>query len=138
MERWVLHSNELIIVIIIFGAIGAVAIPKYLNLSAQNSLNEARLVCGHLRDSIDYLHTDYLIDGTDYDVNEVIGKTLLAGGVNLTNNLNTLTYVSKSRNYTWTYIPRNDIWPAYLTETAVLHSRNFCYIITEMKFYYPS
>ncbi len=108
--------NELIIVIIIFGAIGAVAIPKYLNLSARNSLNEARLVCGSLRDTIDGLHTDYLIDGKDYNAEVVIGSTLLASGVTVTNKLNSLTFVSRSRDYSWTYIPRNGIWPAYITE----------------------
>ncbi len=110
--------NELIIVIIIFGAIGAVAIPEYLNLAAKNSLNEARLVCGNLRYTIDGLHSDYLIDGKDYDAEAVIGGTFLAGGVTVTNKLNSLTFVSRSRNYSWTYIPRNGIWPAYLTEDS--------------------
>jgi len=110
--------NELLIVIFIFGALAAVAIPKYLNLSAQNSLYEARLVCGNLRATIDCLHTDYLIDGTDYDVDAVIESALSTGGVTVTNNLNTLTYVTRSRNYKWTYIPRNGMWPAYLTEDS--------------------
>jgi type II secretory pathway pseudopilin PulG len=110
--------NELLIVIFIFGALGAVAIPKYLNLSAQNSLNEARLVCGSLRDTIDGLHSDYLIDGKDYNAEAVIGSTLLAGGVAVTNKLNSLTYVSRSRNFSWTYVPRNGVWPAYLTEDS--------------------
>jgi type II secretory pathway pseudopilin PulG len=108
--------NELIIVIIIFGALGAVTIPKYLNLSAKASLSEARLVCVDLNDTIDVLHTDYLIDGTDYDADSVIENTLLARGVTVSNKSNTYTFVSRSRNYTWTYIPRNGVWPAYLTE----------------------
>ncbi len=110
--------NELIIVIIIFGALGAVTIPKYLNLSAIASLSAARLVCVDLSDTIDFLHTDYLIDGTDYDSDSVIQNTLLARGVTVTNNLNTYTFVSRSRNYTWTYFPRNGVWPAYLTEDS--------------------
>jgi type II secretory pathway pseudopilin PulG len=110
--------NELLIVIFIFGALGAVAIPKFLNLSAQNSLYEARLVCGNLRGTIDCLHTDYLIDGTDYDADALIGSALLAGGITVTNNRNTLTFISRSRNYEWTYIPRNGMWPAYLTEDS--------------------
>ncbi len=108
--------NELVIVIIIFGAIGAVAIPKYLNLSARVSLSEARLVCMDLRGTIDNLHADYLIDGTDYDAETVIGNTLLAEGVTVINNVDSLTFVSRSRNYTWSYVPRNGIWPAHLTE----------------------
>ncbi len=110
--------NELIILVLIFGALGAVAIPEYLNLSARTGLSEARLVCGNLRSTIDSLHSDYLIDGTDYDADAVIGNTLLAGGVKVTNNLNTFTFVSRSRNYAWTFIPRNGIWPAYLTEDS--------------------
>ncbi len=87
-------------------------------MTAKSSLCEARLVCGNLRDTIDYLHTDYLIDGTDYDADAVIGSILLAGSDTVTNDVNTLTFVSQSRNYRWTYIPRNGIWPAYLTEDS--------------------
>ncbi len=110
--------NELIIVIIIFGAIGAVVIPKYLNLSAQASLSTARLVCEDLKDTIDYLHADYVIDGSDYNADSVIGNTSLAKGVTVTNDFNTFTFVSRTRSYTWTFIPRNGEWPAYLTENS--------------------
>ncbi len=110
--------NELIIVIIIFGAIGAVAIPEYLDLTARVSLSEARLVCEDLRDAIDYLHADYVLDGSDYDADSVIGNTSLARGDTVTNNLNTFTFVSGSSNYTWTYIPRNGEWPAFLSEDS--------------------
>lgn len=96
---------ELIIVIVILGILAAVAVPRFLNLSAEAERGVARGVTSALRGSITVLHSRLLLDSTQaYDATSVvngvdtIGFTLAVAGANTI----TATF-DNSGPYTWTY-----------------------------------
>ena len=94
---------ELIIVIVIMGIISAVAIPRFVNLSAIARLDTARAVGAAISGTIQAEHADFLINADTYDADEVLAATQFSGGVTVTNAANTLTFVSGPDTFTWTY-----------------------------------
>ena len=72
---------ELIMVIVILGIISAVAIPKFLSLSDSAKLSSARGVGSAVSGSIMAVHADFLINGTDYDLADVLSGTAFTGGI---------------------------------------------------------
>ena len=110
---------ELIIVIVILGIIGGVAIPKFLGLSDKARTSTARGASGAMSSSIAARHSNYLLSGTAYTATDVINDTLFASGVNTpTASGNVINLISGSRTYTWTYTPRSGVDSAYLTEDS--------------------
>ncbi|MCP4269125.1 MAG: prepilin-type N-terminal cleavage/methylation domain-containing protein [Candidatus Brocadiaceae bacterium] len=109
---------ELIIVIVVLGVLASVAIPQFVGLTDDARLSAARGVGGSMNSSVVVLHTDWLVNGNDYDVDDVIANTVFAGGVTVTNAGNILTFSSGPNDYTWTYNPRVDTFSGYITELA--------------------
>ncbi len=72
---------ELIMVIVIIGIISAVAIPKYINLSASAKLSTARGVGSTISATIQAEHSDYLINATTYTMADVLSGTSFTGGL---------------------------------------------------------
>ncbi len=92
-------------VIVIIGIISAVAIPRFVGLSASARLSAARGVGAAISGTIQAEHADFLINGDTYDADEVLAATTFSGGASVTNASNTLTYVTGPDTYTWTYSP---------------------------------
>ncbi len=110
--------TELIIVIIILGVIASVAIPKFTGLSNEARISVARGVGANVSSSISILHSNWLVSGVGYGVDDVIANTQFSGGVSVTNLDDILTFVSGPRIYTWTYHPRNDEVAGFITEDS--------------------
>ncbi len=72
---------ELIMVIVILGIISAVAIPKFLSLSDSAKLSAARGVGSAISSSIQAEHSDFLINGTAYTLDDVLAGTSFTGGI---------------------------------------------------------
>jgi prepilin-type N-terminal cleavage/methylation domain-containing protein len=72
---------ELIMVIVILGIISAVAIPKFLSLSDSAKLSAARGVGGALGSSISAEHSDYLINGNAYNLDDILSSTAFTSGI---------------------------------------------------------
>ncbi len=72
---------ELIMVIIILGILSSVAMPKFVSLSNPAKLSAARGVGGAVRSSISSIHSDYLINGTAYDLDDVLSQTAFTSGI---------------------------------------------------------
>ncbi|MHC4267003.1 MAG: prepilin-type N-terminal cleavage/methylation domain-containing protein [Planctomycetota bacterium] len=110
---------ELVIVIIILGIIGGVAVPGFVRLTDEARTSAARAVGGALSSSIAAKHADYLVRGNDYTATDVINDTLLEGGIStpaVAGNL--ITLISGTKTYTWNYTPRSGVDTAYLTENS--------------------
>ncbi len=115
---------ELIIVIVILGIIAGVAIPKFIGLSGSARTAAARGVGGALSSTISSMHANYLLNTTNYNINNVVTNTDFAGGlttsnfsyaVNATNGFDvTLNY--GGTNFNWHYVPRSSDSSAYLVE----------------------
>lgn len=65
---------ELVMVIIILGILAAVVAPKLINLEADSKLAFAKGLTGIFKSQITMLHSQYLLSGTTYDANTVIGS----------------------------------------------------------------
>jgi prepilin-type N-terminal cleavage/methylation domain-containing protein len=109
---------ELIIVIVILGIISSVAMPKFIGLSDDARFSSARGVGGAMSASITTLHTDFLINGNDYDVDDVIANTVFGGGVTVGNAANVITFSSGGKNYVWDYADKVDTFSGFLTEDS--------------------
>lgn len=112
---------ELIIVIVILGIIAGVAIPKFIGLSVSAKDAAARGVGGALSSSTTSMHANYLINGTDYNANNVVGNTQFAGGITSANFTVTDTSITcnyKGGNYVWVYTARSGDVSGYLTENT--------------------
>ena len=72
---------ELIMVIVILGIISAVAIPKFLSLSDSAKLSAARGIGGAISGTISAEHSDYLMNGSEYLVVDLLSNTAFAGGI---------------------------------------------------------
>ncbi len=72
---------ELIMVIVILGIISAVAIPRFLSLGDSARLASARGVASAVNASIQSEHADLLINGTSYDLADVLSGTSFSGGI---------------------------------------------------------
>ncbi|TMH28567.1 MAG: prepilin-type N-terminal cleavage/methylation domain-containing protein [Betaproteobacteria bacterium] len=71
---------ELVLVIIILGILGAVAVPRYLDLSADASAASRSGVVGGLNTAVQIVHGRWLAKGS--------GPVLLDGGPSITTNTN--------------------------------------------------
>ena len=109
---------ELIMVIVIIGIISAVAIPKFVGLSASARLSAARGVGAAISGTIQAEHADFLINGDAYDADEVLANTTFSGGASVTNASNTLTYVTGPTTFTWTYTDNVGDTTASIAETS--------------------
>lgn len=95
---------ELIIVIVILGILAAVAVPRFLNLTADAERGTARGLTAALRGSIQIRHSQFLLGGTDYDATSVVlgvdspNITLTVSGTAII----TATFVG-GNGYTWAY-----------------------------------
>jgi MSHA pilin protein MshA len=127
---------ELIMVIVILGIISAVAIPKFLSLSDSAKLSAARGVGGAIASSISAEHSDYLINGNTYDLDDVLSSTAFTSGITYQTTPTAspaageiscdaagasgdaihLNY--KNSTFEWTYTPRNGDTPGLITETT--------------------
>ncbi len=72
---------ELIMVIVIIGIISAVAVPRFLSLAGSARLGSARGVGGAINGSIQSEHAEWLINGQDYDLADVLSSTNFTGGI---------------------------------------------------------
>lgn len=94
---------ELIIVIVILGIIAAVAIPRFLNLTADAERGTARGLTAALRGSIQIRHSQFLLAGTDYDAASVT-TGVDSPNITLDNGAAVITATFVSGNaYTWIY-----------------------------------
>ncbi len=126
---------ELIIVIVILGIIGAVAIPKFIGLSGTAKLAAARGVGGALSSTIVSLHANYLIKGTDdskYSGADLLANTSFSGGITyVTDSIadasgeiafrppdNEIMLNYKGDIFRWDYSPQNNETAAYITEVT--------------------
>jgi MSHA pilin protein MshA len=124
---------ELIMVIVILGIISAVAIPKFLSLSDSAKLSSARGVGGAIASSISAEHADFLINGTPYDLADVLSATAFTSGITYNTTVGApakgeITEVTADASlalnigndvFTWDWaIPVGDT-PALLTEKAL-------------------
>ncbi len=120
---------ELIIVVVILGIISGVAIPKYLNLVASAKISTARGLGAAISSTIAAEHADYLVNGNDYTLSDVLGNTQFSGGVTYNSasgsspgsgeisfSGNTIYLNYKSRNFTWTHTDRSGDTSSYITE----------------------
>jgi len=109
---------ELIMVIVIIGIISAVAIPRFVGLSASARLSTARGIGAALSGTIQAEHADFLINADAYDVTEVVNNTTLAGGATVSVAGQVITYVSGPSTFTWTYADNVGDTTATITETS--------------------
>lgn len=72
---------ELIMVIVIIGIISAVAIPRFIGLSDEARLSSARGVAAAINGTIQAEHSDLLINGNTYDLDDVLLGTTFGGGI---------------------------------------------------------
>ena len=120
---------ELIIVIVILGIISGVAIPKYLNLVTSAKVAAARGIGSAISSTISAEHADYLVNGSDYTLSDVLGNIQFSGGVaynsasgsspgsgEVSFSGNTMYLNYKNRNFTWTYTDRSGGASSYITE----------------------
>ncbi len=127
---------ELIMVIVILGIISAVAIPKFLSLSDSAKLSAARGVGGAISSSISAEHSDWLINGSSYDLDDVLSATAFTSGITYQTTPTAtpaageisadaagaggdaihLNY--KNSLFEWTYTVRSGDTPGLLTETT--------------------
>ena len=114
---------ELIIVIVILGIIAGVAIPKFIGLAAKARTGAARGVGGALSSSITSLHSDYLLNQTDYSLTDVVGNSTFSGGISAANfdtttNAGNVIMNYKGTDFEWNYTARSGEAPGFLTETG--------------------
>ncbi len=107
---------ELIIVIVILGVLASVAIPQFVGLTDDARLSAARGVGGSLNASAVVLHTDWLVNGNNYDADDVIANTVFTGGITVNNAANVLTFTSGPNDYRWDYHDRVGTFSGYVTE----------------------
>ena len=126
---------ELIMVIVILGIISAVAIPKFLSLSDSAKLSAARGVASAVNGSITAAHSDFLISGTTYNLDDVLSATAFTSGItyagvkatpasgeiscNAAGSAGTSILLNyKNSNFVWTYTPRSNDTPGLTAETT--------------------
>ena len=109
---------ELIMVIVIIGIISAVAIPRFVGLSASARLSTARGIGAALSGTIQAEHADFLINADAYDVTEVVNNTSLSGGATVSVAGQVITFVSGPSTFTWTYADNVGDTTATITETS--------------------
>mgnify|MGYP000654543234 CR=1 FL=1 len=111
---------ELIIVIVILGIISAVAVPTFMNLSTSAKISLARGIGSAISSSIASENADYLVNGNDYTLSDVLDSTHFAGGVTYNSasgsspgsgeisfSGSTIYLNYKNRDFTWTHTDRS-------------------------------
>ncbi|MHC4269228.1 MAG: prepilin-type N-terminal cleavage/methylation domain-containing protein [Planctomycetota bacterium] len=109
---------ELIIVIVILGIIGAVAVPKFIGLSDEARLSAARGIGGAISGTIASKHADFLLNGTVYTGASVLADTSFAGGAQVSFADPTFTYTSGAKTYTWAYTGNVGDITAFISENS--------------------
>ncbi|MGR3302913.1 MAG: prepilin-type N-terminal cleavage/methylation domain-containing protein [Candidatus Scalindua sp.] len=109
---------ELIIVIVILGIIAGVAIPKFIGLSGSARVSAARGVGAAISGTISARHADYLINANTYTAQDVLDDTAFTGGVSVSNDANTLTFVSGPTTFTWAYTDQSGDTAAFIAEAT--------------------
>jgi len=99
---------ELIIIIVIIGILAAVAIPKYIDLTADAANGTARGVLGGLRSQNSLMFSTQLVRGTAgaFSMNDIV--TNMAGGLQgltYTYAATTIILTVGGYNYTYTLTP---------------------------------
>ncbi|MHC4269229.1 MAG: prepilin-type N-terminal cleavage/methylation domain-containing protein [Planctomycetota bacterium] len=112
---------ELIIVIVILGIISSVAVPKFIGLSDDAKLSSARGAGGSISASITYLHTQWLVYGTPYAVDDVLNSVHIDGGSTVSNVGNVITFTSGGDDYVWNYTDQVNAASGFITEDSTSH-----------------
>ena len=97
---------ELIVIIVIIGILAAVAIPRYLDLTAQAADATARGVLAGLRSANSIVFADRLIKGTTatYTMNAIVTGAVIQG-VSFTYDATNFTMTAGGNVYTFTLAP---------------------------------
>jgi prepilin-type N-terminal cleavage/methylation domain-containing protein len=97
---------ELIVIIVIVGILAAVAIPRYLDLTADASNATARGVLAGLRSANSIVFADRLVKGTiaTYTMTVIVTNAVIQG-VSYTYNTTNFTMTAGGRVYTFTIAP---------------------------------
>ncbi len=119
---------DIIVIVAVLGVI-AVAMPKYpLDRRIPIEISGARGVGSALKSTITNKHGNYLINGTEYTISDVLADTQYFGGITATTDSpadgqigysgNVIRLNYKNKIYEWDYIPRNGDTPAYMVENS--------------------
>jgi len=97
---------ELVIIIVIIGILAAVAIPRYLDLTAEAANATARGVLAGLRSANSLVFADRLIKGTtaSYTMDIIVNNAVLQG-ITYTFNTTNFTMTAGGNVYTFTLSP---------------------------------
>lgn len=108
---------ELIVIIVIIGILAAVAIPRYLDLTAEAANGTARGVLGALRSQNALLFSQRLIGGTTgtYTMLSIANNVGELKGFSWTAGTNTFVMTAGGRVYTFTLSPMPNVPTAYGT-----------------------
>jgi MSHA pilin protein MshA len=100
---------ELIVIIVIIGILAAVAIPKYIDLTAAAANGTARGILGGLRSTNSLVFASRLINSstTAYDWTTIVGSADLQGIQTLTYGTSNLSFYAGGYSYTFSLSPTN-------------------------------
>ena len=104
---------ELIVIIVIIGILAAIAIPRYIDLTAAAADGTARGVLGGLRSTNALLFADRLVRGTTtaYSWTDIVAAAQLQGVGTVAPNATNFTITVGANTYVFTLSPTNPAAP---------------------------